>query len=127
MIDKFSQALGLMREAFADAQTGSARLPCLDLAAEVDGAQQVINAAAAVQALRVAQYAARDDVQDSSGAWVEVDHGTGHVSEFAADCSGPALAMGPVAASRKVDTAAALAAASTPASPGSCSTKPPAC
>ena len=47
MIDKFSQALALMGEAFADAQAGSAYLPCLDLAAEVDGAQQVINAAAA--------------------------------------------------------------------------------
>ena len=110
MIDKFSQALALMRQAFEDAQAGSAYLPCVDLAAEVDGAQQVINAASAVQALRVAQYAARDEQQDASGHWVEVDHGLGHVGEFASDCFGPALAMGPVAASRKVDTAAALAA-----------------
>jgi hypothetical protein len=80
------------------------------LAAEVDGAQLVINAAAAVQTLRVAQYAARDEECDASGRWVEVDHGLGHVGEFAADCFGPALAMGPVAASRKVQTAAALAA-----------------
>jgi hypothetical protein len=110
MIDKFSQALALMREAFADAQAGSAFLPSADLAAEVDGAQLVINAAAAVQTLRVAQYAARDEECDASGRWVEVDHGLGHVGEFAADCFGPALAMGPVAASRKVQTAAALAA-----------------
>src|SRR5665647_1067651 len=79
MIDKFSQALALMRQAFEDAQVGSTSMASLDLAAEV------------------------------TGAWVEVDHGVGHVSEFASDCFGPALAMGPVAASRKVETAAALA------------------
>src|SRR5665647_1660859 len=110
MIDKFSQALALMRQAFEDAQVGSTSMASLDLAAEVDCAQQVINAASAVQALRVAQYAGREEEQDGSGAWVEVDHGVGHVGEFASDCFGPALAMGPVAAGRKVGTAAALAA-----------------
>ena len=110
MFDKFSQALALMREAFQDAQTGATYLACVDLAAEVDGAQQVINAAAAVQVLRVAQYAGREEEQDAAGAWVEVDHGLGHVGEFASDCFGPMLAMGPVAASRRVETAAALAA-----------------
>jgi hypothetical protein len=110
MFDKFSQALALMREAFEDAQTGATPLACVDLAAEVDGAQQVINAACAVQALRVAQYAAREEEQDTAGRWVEVEHGLGHVSQFAADAFGPMLAMGPVAASRKVDTSAALAA-----------------
>jgi hypothetical protein len=109
MIDKFSQALTLMRVAFADAQAGSMFIPSIDLAAEVDGAQRVINAASAVQALRVAQYAGRDEAQDDSGAWVDVDHGLGHVSEFAADALGPMLAMGSVAAGRKVDTAAVLA------------------
>jgi len=110
MFDKFSQALALMGEAFEDAQTGATYLACVDLAAEVDGAQRVINAACAVQALRVAQYAGREEEQDPSGQWVEVDHGLGHVGEFAADAFGPMLAMGPVAAGRKVDTAAALAA-----------------
>src|SRR5680860_1278711 len=110
MFDKFSQALALMGEAFEDAQTGATYLACVDLAAEVDGAQRVINAACAVQALRVAQYAAREEEQDPSGQWVEAEHGLGHVSEFAADAFGPMLAMGPVAAGRKVDTAAALAA-----------------
>ena len=109
MIDKFSQALTLMREAFTDAKTGSMFMPSVDLAAEVDGAQQVINAASAVQTLRVAQYAGRDEERDANAAWVQVDHGLGHVSEFAADCFGPMLAMGSVAAGRKVDTAAALA------------------
>src|SRR5680860_925408 len=51
MFDKFSQALALMGEAFEDAQTGATYLACVDLAAEVDGAQRVINAACAVQAL----------------------------------------------------------------------------
>jgi len=109
MIDKFSQALTLMREAFEDAQAGAEFIPSVDLAAEVDGAQQVINAASAVQALRVAQYAGREQEQDASGAWVDVDHGLGHVSEFAADCFGSMLSMGFVAAGRRVDTAAALA------------------
>src|SRR5450759_5068522 len=109
MIDKFSQALTLMREAFADAQTGSMFIPSLDLAAEVDGAQKVINAASAVQALRVAQYAGREQEQDGTGAWVDVDHGVGHVSGFASDCFGPMLAMGSVQAGRKVETAALLA------------------
>jgi len=109
MIDKFSKALTLLREAFADAQTGSMFIPSADLAVEVDGAQQVINAASAVQALRVAQSAGREQEQDSTGAWVNVDHGVGHVSEFAGDCFGPALAMGFVQADRKVNTAAVLA------------------
>ena len=110
MIDKFSRALTLMGEAFADAQTGSVFMAPVDLAAEVDGAQKVINAASAVQALRVAQYAGREEEQDDCGAWVDVDHGVGHVSEFASDCFGPMLEMGPVAAERKVRTAAMLAA-----------------
>ena len=109
MFDKFSQALTLMREAFADAQAGAGALAPADLMGEVDGAQQVINAASAVQALRVAQFAARDQVPDGAGVWVDVDRGVGFVNEFASDCFGPMLAMGPVAASRKVDTAAVLA------------------
>jgi hypothetical protein len=75
MIDKLSQALALVREAFADAQAGAVNMASVDLAAEVDGAQRVINAASAVQAVRVAQYAGREQEQDGSGAWVEVDHG----------------------------------------------------
>ncbi|MEO6144063.1 MAG: DUF222 domain-containing protein, partial [Dermatophilaceae bacterium] len=109
MIDKLAQALTLVREAFADAQAGAVLMPLLDLAGEVDGAQAVINAACAVQTLRVAQYAGRDEERDGSGRWVEVDHGLGHVSEFASDCFGPMLAMGPIGADRKVHTAAVLA------------------
>ncbi|MDQ1536003.1 MAG: hypothetical protein QOE58_396, partial [Actinomycetota bacterium] len=96
MIDKLSQAFALVREAFEDAQAGSESLPLQDLAAEVDGAQRVIIAMFAVQTLRVAQYAGRDEEHDVTGAWVEVNHGVGHVWEFASDCFGPMLAMGPV-------------------------------
>jgi len=39
-------------------------------------AQQVINAACAVQTIRVAQYAARMSELDACGGWVEVDHGS---------------------------------------------------
>ena len=98
MFDKFSWALALMREAFEDARAVVWSLPCADLAAQVDWAQQVINAACAVQALRVAQYAARVCEQDACGQWVEVDQPLGQVGEFAAYCFWPMLAMGPVAA-----------------------------
>jgi hypothetical protein len=108
MIDKFSRALALMRE--ARGRRGRAMfIPSVDLAAEVDGAQRVINAASAVQSLRVAQFAGREHEQGASGAWVEVDHGVGHLGEFAEDCFGPMLSMGSVAAGRKVQTAVALA------------------
>jgi len=60
MIDKFSEALALMGEAFEDVGVGAMFVPSVDLAGEVDGAQKVINAACAVQALRVAQYAGRE-------------------------------------------------------------------
>jgi Domain of unknown function (DUF222) len=115
MSDKFALALALMREAFADALAdveagaGAGSLVCADLGAEVDGAQRVINAASAVQALRIAQCAARTVEQDGAGEWVEVDHGLGQVSEFACDCFGPMLAMSPAAAGRRVETAVALA------------------
>ena len=89
MIDKFSLALTLMREAFEGAQAWAAYLPCVDLAAKVDGAQRLINAASAVQAVRVTQYAAREQEQDATRAWVEVEHSLGHLGEFASDCFGP--------------------------------------
>jgi hypothetical protein len=85
MFDKYSQALALMREAFEDARAGSGSLAPADLAAEVDGAQRVVNAASAVQALRVAQFAGREQERDGVGVWVDVDYGVGHVSEFASD------------------------------------------
>ncbi|MDQ1535687.1 MAG: hypothetical protein QOE58_80, partial [Actinomycetota bacterium] len=73
MSDKLLQAFALVREAFEDAQAGSEFMPLVDLAAEVDEAQRVINAVFAVQTLRVAQYAGRDEERDAAGAWLEVD------------------------------------------------------
>jgi len=74
MIDKLSQALALVREAFADAQAGAVNVASVDLAAEVDGAQRVINAASAVQAVRVAQPGLKRDgdvhiAGDFKAAW----------------------------------------------------------
>src|SRR4026207_1536534 len=109
MIDKLSQALALLREAFEDAQAGAVNVASVDLAAEVDGAQRVINAASAVQALRGAADGGGGAEEDGAGARGEVDRGVGHLGQFAADCFGPMLAMGPVAAGRKVEVAAALA------------------
>jgi hypothetical protein len=108
MFDEFALALALMREAFADALAevgaGAGSLVCADLGAEVDGAQKVVNAASAVQVLRVGEYGARTVEQDGAGQWVEVDQGLGQVGEFASDCFGPMLAMSPAAAGRRVET-----------------------
>ena len=109
MIDKFSQALTLMREAFEDAQTGAEFIlgrPRRRGRRRAAGDQRRLGgASAAGRPVRRPRAGTRP-----CGAWVDVDHGVGHVSEFASDCFGPMLAMGFIAAGRKVDAAATLAA-----------------
>lgn len=102
-----AQAFRVVQEAFADAQRASIVMSSEELAAQVDGAQRVINAASAVQAVRVAQFAARQAVVTDEGEWEILDHGVGYVDEFAGDCFGPMLGMSPVTAERKAHTAAA--------------------
>jgi hypothetical protein len=75
MADKLTQALAAVRQALADARLGAVNVPTTDLATEIVAAQQVMNAAAAVQALRLAQYAAREQTLDrATSTWGEVDH-----------------------------------------------------
>lgn len=77
-----------------------------ELAAQVDAARRVINAAPAVQALRVAQVASRVYVRGEDGLFTAADLGPGYVNEFAGDLFGPMLVMSHIAAERKVRTAA---------------------
>lgn len=111
MADKLTQALIAVRQALADARLGTVNVPTTDLATEIVAAQQVMNAAAAVQTLRLAQYAAREQTQDpATGTWGEVDHPLGHVADLVGCDIGPLLAMSPRTATHRVATAAFLAA-----------------
>ncbi|CAN5355508.1 hypothetical protein BH23ACT6_BH23ACT6_01000 [soil metagenome] len=80
-----------------------------ELLADVAQLQRVISVASAVQTVRLAQFAARDEVQGGDGVFAEVDAGLGHVAEFRADDAAPVLALPPVMAQRRVHTAARLA------------------
>lgn len=112
MADKLTQALAAVRQALADARLGTVNVPTTDLATEIVAAQQVMNAAAAVQTLRLAQYAAREQTQDpATGTWAEVDHPLGHVADLTGCDIGPLLAMSPRTATHRVHTAAFLASA----------------
>lgn len=100
-----------LRTALQRAQGGSIGLTDADLAGDIGALQQVISAATAAQTVRIAQFAARDEHQDPTGPFVEVDLGLGHVAEFAADTLAPMLGMSHGPAQRRVHTAAKLASA----------------
>lgn len=100
-----------LRTALQRAQGGSIGLTDADLAGDIGALQQVISAATAAQTVRIAQFAARDEQQDPTGPFVEVDLGLGHVAEFAADTLAPMLGMSHGPAQRRVHTAAKLASA----------------
>lgn len=111
MFDRLARALALVQEEFQDSRTrgGAAALSDAELAERVEAAQQVINAAQAVQVQRVAQYAAREDVRLEDGTLAQQDRGLGHVSAFAAGVVGPKLGLSPAGADRKVHLSARLA------------------
>lgn len=100
MFDRLAEALRLVQEEFEDARTGDVWLFDAKLAARVECAQRVMNAAAAVQVQRMAQYAAREDVPSEDGTWGQPDRGLGRVSEFASGVVRPRLGLSPVAAAR---------------------------
>lgn len=80
------------------------------LMADVRDLQHLVSATTAAQTVRIAQYAARDEDRTPDGVWVPVDHGIGHVNEFAGDDLAPVLGMTPSMATRRVHTAARLTA-----------------
>lgn len=111
MFDRLAEVQRLLREEFEDSRTrGSAAvLSDAELVEQVEAAQRICNMAQAVQAQRVAQYAAREDVRFEDGTLGQQDRGLGHVSEFTAGVVGPRLALSPAGADRKVGISARLA------------------
>ena len=109
MFDRLAVALALVQEEFADSCSGGPRLTDAELAERVEAAQRVMNAAAAAQTQRIAQYAAREDVQREDGTWDQQDRGLGHVNEFASGVVGPRLGLSAAAADSKVGIAARMA------------------
>jgi hypothetical protein len=111
MFDRLVEAQRLLREEFEDsrARGGAVGLSDAELVESVEAAQRITNMAQAVQAQRVAQYAAREDVRFEDGTLGQDDRGLGHVSEFAAGVVGPRLGLSPAGADRKVVLSARLA------------------
>ncbi len=110
MTDRVAAAFQLLSHALDAAQRGATELTDAELVGEVEALQRVINVASAAQAVRVAQFAAREEVRREDGSWVSVDRGLGHVSEFAGDAFGPALGMSPIAARDRAGKSAIWAA-----------------
>ena len=109
MFDRLAEVQRLLAEEFADSTAGGSRLSDPELVERVEAAQRVANMAFAVQAVRMAQYAAREDVLLEDGTVGQRDRPLGHVSEFAAGVVGPALGLSPAGADAKVRVAARLA------------------
>lgn len=114
MFDRLAQALRLVQEEFADSCTAPTSLSDAELAERVEASQRVVNAAAAVQVQRMAQYAAREDVRHEDGTLGQQDRPLGHVSEFASGVVGPVLGLSSAAADTKVGVAARLASVMAP-------------
>lgn len=109
MFDRLAVALQLVQEEFEDSRARDAWLSDAELAGRVEAAQRVMNAAAAVQMQRIAEYAAREDVAREDGTWGQQDRGLGHLDEFASGVIGPGLGLSPAAADSKVGVAARMA------------------
>ncbi|MGB5936461.1 MAG: DUF222 domain-containing protein, partial [Ornithinimicrobium sp.] len=106
---QLGQTVGVLTELVDLAQGSTVGVRTGDLLADVGQLQRVISAASAVQTLRLAQFAARDEVRDEHGAFAELDRGLGHVADFRSDDAAPVLALPPSMAERRVHTAARLA------------------
>ncbi len=110
MNEPLSEAFALAGQAFTGARAGAVGESSADLLEQVAAAQRVINAVAAAQVVRIAQFACRGMARDSgSGAWAERDFGVGHVQEFAGAEVGPLLGLSPGSADRRAEVAAVLA------------------
>lgn len=109
MFDRLTEVQRLLAEEFADSTGGGSRLSDPELVQRVEAAQKVANLTFAVPAVRMAQYAAREDVFLEDGTVGQRDRPLGHVSEFAAGVVGPALGLSPAGADAKVRVAARLA------------------
>lgn len=107
--ERLHPIVNLLRGLVEDVQDPSRGLESGELLSDVQVLQHVISAASAVQAVRLAQFAAREEIRDDQGTFREVDLGVGNVGEFRADDAAPVLALSPGMAQRRVSTAARLA------------------
>ncbi|MGB3829160.1 MAG: DUF222 domain-containing protein [Ornithinimicrobium sp.] len=106
---RFDPLIDVLRRLVEEVQGSTRGVESAELLADVRGLNLVISAASALQAVRLAQFASRDEMRDEHGVFVEVDLGLGNVGEFRADDAAPVLAMSPGMAQRRVSTAARLA------------------
>ncbi|AKU17683.1 HNH endonuclease signature motif containing protein [Luteipulveratus mongoliensis] len=105
-----ARALELCREVaqavYSQAKTDRHHRTAAELQADVEAAQALINAASAVQVLRIAQYAATvEHVDPVTGEVGEVAHPLGHAAEFADVDLAPGLAWSPRQATARVEEA----------------------
>ncbi|MGB5951637.1 MAG: DUF222 domain-containing protein [Ornithinimicrobium sp.] len=107
--DRLAETINVLTDLVGQAQRSTVGLASGALLADVAELQRAISAASAAQTLRLAQFAARDEARDEYGAFVEVDHGVGHVADFRTDDAATVLALPPSMAQRRVHTAARLA------------------
>lgn len=106
MFDRLEEAAALARAEFEALGTETARPSDDQLTEDVSACQRAINALTAVQAVRMAQYAAREDVRHEDGTIGQRDFPVGHVSPFAAAVIGPELGLGARAAEDRVGISA---------------------
>lgn len=106
MFDRLEEAAALAQTEFEALGTETARPSDDQLTEDVGACQRAINALTAVQAVRMAQYAAREDVRHEDGTIGQRDFPVGHVSPFAAAVIGPELGLGARAAEDRVGISA---------------------
>ena len=109
MFERLEGALALVHEEFDALSSEDVRPSDQELSEAVKACQQVLNAVTAVQTVRMAQYAAREDVRHEDGTMGQRDFPVGHVSPFAAAVVGPELGLGARAAEERVGACARLA------------------
>jgi hypothetical protein len=111
MIDRLGVALALIRDEYASLATEPRRPGDPQLGEGVRRCQQAINVLTAIQAVRVAQFAAREDVRSEDGTIGQRDFPVGHISPFASSVIGPELGLGSRAAEDRVGVAARIVSA----------------
>ncbi len=108
-VDRFAPVVAVLRASLEDVQGSARELGSDELIHDVRALQRVSSAATAAQTVRLAQFAAREEICNDDGEFVEVDLGVGNVVEFRADDAAPVLALSPGSAQRRVSTASRLA------------------
>ena len=82
---------GVLATVYAQAKNDRRRLDLGELESQAAECAAIVNAATAVQTVRIAQYAATERASDADGTDIEIDRGIGHVEEFADTDLAPAM------------------------------------